>query len=137
MVLAKVRLFSRKCLTKGYTPNQLVSDLIPKKSEKFEIRKNYITIFLSVKNWPQKQNFQSFRPRNLRNFENSVFWVSFWRLYGCKIFWNFEFFGFLGIKSEINHYHQNFRKFQNLSDQIHSFSMKSPKSKKTVIAHFI
>ena len=28
----------------------LISDLIPKKSEKFESRKNFVTIFVSVKN---------------------------------------------------------------------------------------
>ena len=35
----------------------MISDLIPKKSEKFEFRKNFVTIFFSVKNWPKKWNF--------------------------------------------------------------------------------
>ena len=64
----------------------LISDLIPKKSEKFEFWKNFVTMFFSVKNWPIKQNFEIFRPRNFekivkknpklqsgqstRNFEN-------------------------------------------------------------------
>ena len=44
----------------------LISDLIPKKSEKFEFRKNFVTIFFSVKNWPKKWNFDFFCPRNFR-----------------------------------------------------------------------
>ena len=39
---------------------------MPKKSEKFEFRKNFVTIFFSVKNWPKKQNFDIFHPRNFR-----------------------------------------------------------------------
>ena len=44
----------------------LISDLIPKKSEKFEFRKNFVTIFFSVKNWPKKRNFDFFCLRNFR-----------------------------------------------------------------------
>ena len=47
-------------------PYWLISDLIPKKSEKFEFRKNFVTIFFSVKNWPKKWNFDFFCPRNFR-----------------------------------------------------------------------
>ena len=42
----------------------LISDLIPKKSEKFEFLKNLVTMFFGVKNWPIKRNFEIFRPRN-------------------------------------------------------------------------
>ena len=50
--------------TSGPTSYWLISDLIPKKSEKFEFRKNFVTIFFSVKNWPKKWNFDFFCPRN-------------------------------------------------------------------------
>ena len=40
----------------------MISDLIPKKSEKFEFRKNFVTIFFSVKNWPKKTKFGLFLP---------------------------------------------------------------------------
>ena len=35
----------------------LISELIPKKSEKFEFWKNFSTMFLSVKNWPKITKF--------------------------------------------------------------------------------
>ena len=35
----------------------LISDLIPKKSEKFEFWKNFSTMFSSVKNWPKITKF--------------------------------------------------------------------------------
>ena len=38
-------------------PYWWISDLIPKKSEKFEFWKNFSTIFLSVKNWPKITKF--------------------------------------------------------------------------------
>ena len=50
----------------------LISDLIPKKTEKFELRKNFVTIFFSVKNWPKKQNFDFFCPRNFRKIAKLI-----------------------------------------------------------------
>ena len=35
--------------------NWLISDLIPKKSEKLEFWKNFVTIFFSVENWPKNE----------------------------------------------------------------------------------
>ena len=50
----------------------LISDLIPKKSEKFEFWKNFVTMFFSVKNWPIKQNFEIFRPRNFEKIVKKI-----------------------------------------------------------------
>ena len=40
-----------------------ISDLIPKKYEKFEFWENFNTMLLSVKNWPKKRIFEISRPR--------------------------------------------------------------------------
>ena len=48
----------------------LISDLIPKKSEKFEFRKNFVTIFFSVKNWPKKWNFDFFAHAIFEKLQN-------------------------------------------------------------------
>ena len=54
----------------------LISDLIPKKSEKIEFRKNFMSIFFSVKNWPKKWNFDFYC---LRNFRKIAKWSSKFR----------------------------------------------------------
>ena len=60
----------------------LISDLIPKKSEKFEFRKNFVTIFFSVKNWPKNEILnlilQFFENCEGKKNQNFIFWVSFW-----------------------------------------------------------
>ena len=48
----------------------LISDLIPKKSEKFESRKNFVTIFASVKNWSKKWNFDFFAHAIFEKLQN-------------------------------------------------------------------
>ena len=35
----------------------LISDLIPKKYEKFEFSKTFVTMFLSGQSWPRKTKF--------------------------------------------------------------------------------
>ena len=73
----------------------LISDLIPKKSEKFEFRKNFVTIFFSVENWPKKWNFDFFCPRNFRKiaklsskFRSGIFTLK-WKILEQLIFhWN-------------------------------------------------
>ena len=50
----------------------LISDLIPKKSEKFEFRKNFMSIFFSVKNWPKKWNFDFFAYAIFEKLQNEV-----------------------------------------------------------------
>ena len=50
----------RPCLFVG--PKWWISDLIPKKSEKFEFRKNFFIMFFGVENWPRKTKFRYFSP---------------------------------------------------------------------------
>ena len=86
--------------------NWLISDLIPKKSEKFEFRKNFVTIFSRVKNWPSR-NFEKnffFLKINVKN--KITFLGQFLTLENMvtNFFRNSNFSDFLGIKSEISHY---------------------------------
>ena len=64
--------------------NWLFSDLNPKKSEKFEFRKNFVSTFFSVKTWPKKRNFHFFCPPNFRKiaelnstFEEKIIFLKF------------------------------------------------------------
>ena len=89
----------------------LISDFIPKKSEKFKFRKNFVTIIFHCQNWPRKGIFDIFCPRNFRkwkmeNFEKKIFCNQFLTQKNMvtKCFRNLNFANFLGIKSEINHW---------------------------------
>ena len=69
----------------------LISDLIPKKSEKFEFRKNFGTIFFKCQKLTQKTKFWYFSHSQIlklilqffencvgKKYQNFVFWISFW-----------------------------------------------------------
>ena len=59
----------------------LISDLIPKKSEKYEFCKNLVIMFLSVENWPENEILQFFAHAIFeKGFQNFVFRLSFQRL---------------------------------------------------------
>ena len=59
----------------------LISDLIPKKSEKFEFRKIFLTIFFSVKNWPRKTKFWLFSPTQFSKKCKIIFKICRWDNY--------------------------------------------------------
>ena len=52
--------------------NWLISDLIPKKYEKFEFSKNFVIIFLSSQNGPRKRNFNIFCPRIFDKLQKEI-----------------------------------------------------------------
>ena len=79
----------------------LISDLIPKKSEKFEFLKNFVTMFFSVKNWPIKRNFEIFRPRNFGKIVKKN-----WKFESGLFTWKIQNFGKL-------FFHCNQRKIVN------------------------
>ena len=76
-----------------------ISDLIPKKSEKFEFRKNFFIIFLSVKNWPRKTKFWYFSPTHFpKNCQNKLKTI-LWAIYKKKSkFWKTYFFIGISVK---------------------------------------
>ena len=67
----------------------LISDLIPEKSEKFEFRKNFVTIFFSVKTWPKKGIF--FHSKFYADFEKKWFFSKFLIFQVLIPLLNFEF----------------------------------------------
>jgi len=50
----------------------LISDLIPKKYEKFEFSKNFVIMFLSSQNGPRKRNFNIFCPRIFDKLQKEI-----------------------------------------------------------------
>ena len=57
----------------SYCTDWLISDLIPKKYEKFEFSKIFVAMFLSGQNEPKKTKFQYF-------FAHFTIWISFCNL---------------------------------------------------------
>ena len=82
-------------LTRIFNMHWLISVLVSKKFKKFGFRVNFLTMFLSIKNWPIEWNFGMFSPRifvklhkEIRNLrvgylpeknENSDEKISFWK----------------------------------------------------------
>ena len=82
-------------LSLGKIRTCLISGLIPKKNERFELWKNFVTISLTVQNWSEKGNFECFCPSKLL--------VAIREIMVTKCFQNSNFSGFLKILSEISH----------------------------------
>ena len=79
-------------------PEWLISYLIPKKTEKFEYRKIFVTIFFNVKKLTQITKFWYFLATQFsKNCE--IFSFRHW-----KFFRNSIFSDFWGIKSAISHF---------------------------------
>ena len=77
----------------------LISDLIPKKSEKFEFRKIFLTIFFSVKNWPRKTKFWLFSPTQFSKKCKIIFKICSWDNYLKNgKFWKNLFFFEISVK---------------------------------------
>ena len=77
----------------------LISDLIPKKSEKFEFRKIFVTIFFSVKNWPRKTKFWLFSPTQFSKKCKIIFKICSWDNYLKNgKFWKNLFFFEISVK---------------------------------------
>ena len=87
MTRGDTMIFNKIFLTKDFSksgPQWLISDLIPKKSEKFEFRKNFVTIFFSVKNWPKKWNFDFLPTQFSKNYKIKSK-ISEWEINHCNV----------------------------------------------------